>query len=46
MSIAEQVRSAQNVKEMTRKAIKFLIACGQDASDLVEEFSMKYGEPV
>lgn len=46
MTIAEQVRQAQNEKEMTRKAIKILENLGENADDLRMEFLETYGEEV
>lgn len=46
MSIAEQIRNNQDVKEMTRRAIKILIAAGENVDDLKAEFIATYGETV
>ena len=46
MSIAEQIRQNQDVKEMTRRAIMILAAAGEDVSDLKSEFIKAYGEEV
>lgn len=46
MSIAEIVQANQDVKEMTRRAIKIAKACGADVSDLELEFQESYGESV
>lgn len=46
MSIAEVVRQSQDTKEMTRRAIKILIAAGQNVDDLRAEFFFTYGEEV
>lgn len=43
-AIAEKIREKQDVKEMTRNAIKTLIAMGGDASEFVEQFEKVYGE--
>ena len=46
MTISERIIEMQDVKEMTRRAIKMLDALGQDVSDLKNEFLDKYKEPV
>lgn len=46
MSIAEQIRQNQDVKQMTRRAIIILAAAGEDVSDLKAEFLETYGEEV
>ena len=46
MSIADQIRQNQDVKEMTRRAIMILVAAGEDVSDLKSEFLETYGEEV
>ena len=46
MGIAEQIRQNQNIKEMTRRAIKILIAAGENVDDLKSEFFVNYGEEV
>ena len=46
MGIAEQIRQNQNIKEMTRRAIKILIAAGENVDDLKSEFFANYGEEV
>lgn len=44
MTIAERICAAQDTKKMTQNAIKTLVALGQDASDLINEFIATYGE--
>ena len=44
MTVAEQVRKNQNIKEMTRRAIKMLEFLGEDVTELKNEFSAIYGE--
>ena len=46
MSIAEQIRQNQDVKEMTRRVIMILASAGEDVSDLKSEFRETYGEEV
>ena len=46
MSISEQVRKSQNIKEMTRRAIQQIEALGGNADDLKAEFFVEYGEEV
>lgn len=46
MSIAEEIRNKQNIKEMTKRAIKILVAAGQDVEILKKEFFDIYGEEI
>lgn len=46
MKIADTIRERQDIKEMTRRAIKLLIACGENADDLKVEFEKMYCEVV
>lgn len=46
MTIAEQIRQAQDKKEMTRRAIKILENAGENTDDLRMEFLEVYGEEV
>ena len=44
MTIVEQVRKDQNIKEMTRKAIQLLECLGEDVTELKNEFLEIYKE--
>ena len=44
MSIAEVIRSNQDIKEMTRRAIKILESAGENVDDLKAEFFNLYLE--
>lgn len=44
MKVAEQIRNAQDQKEMTRRAVKMLEALGEDVTWFKEEFLKMYGE--
>ena len=44
MSIAEVIRSNQDTKEMTRRAIKILESAGENVDDLKAEFFDLYLE--
>lgn len=49
MKIADKVTSCQNVKEMTRKAIKAILSINPDdpvGIELAEDFEKSYGESV
>ena len=46
MTIAQRIKSQQNTKEMTRKAIRILEALNEDVSDLKQEFLETYQEEV
>lgn len=46
MKIAEQIRKNQDVKEMTRSAIKILEQCGEDVTEERTAFLTMYGEEV
>lgn len=49
MTLSEQIRMSQtpgSVKEMTRRAIKFLEELGEYCDDLKSEFFRLYGEAV
>lgn len=44
MSIAEEIRSKQDIKEMTRRAILILKECGENTEKEEKEFFAAYGE--
>ena len=46
MNIAEVIRSNQDIKEMTRRAIKILEAAGENVDDMKAEFFNIYLEDV
>lgn len=49
MNIADKIIESQDVKEMTRKAIKVILAIDHTdpiGLELAEEFLAEYGEPV
>ena len=46
MSIAEIIRSNQDTKEMTRRAIKILESAGENVEDLKAEFFDLYSEKI
>lgn len=46
MTIAEQIRNNQDIKEMTRRAIQLLECLGEDVTELKEAFSKIYEEGI
>ena len=46
MTIAEQIKQSQDIKEMTRKAIKILENLGENTEHLKQEFFETYGEQI
>lgn len=46
MTISEQIRNNQDIKEMTRRAIQLLECLGEDVTELKNEFLETYKEGI